>query len=448
MLAHPRSGHPCKVDAADRHAPFARRIELAQHQKQTALAGAGSAEDAEAAPRRDRERHIVQHVRTRLIAERHMVEHDVPVHRGLLCVRRVLLDRRIQNFADTRNRNARLAHLRDDAAKPPHRPDDHGIVDGERHKVALGHLAAHAEQTADHHDQHCLDAGRRIANRPEIRQRLAQAHPERRIFLILLFKPLTLKIFAAKRTHHAHAGQVLLRDRREHALALVAGREPVADAVVEQHRIAHDDREHQPRYERQFPVHQRHTRQRQHDHRDHAEHRDELLLKELLDALHVRRAALDDVAGRIFRVPRPRQVLNVPIEQITARLDECFARLCAVEIRQKAEHCREQTDAHQHRGRNPECTTNMLRPAERRNDPFRRPDMHRCVPDERVYAHADDLRDEQLAARKHQARHDADQKIAPASMQKPEQCAPITRLLRSLIQALPLAFHQSKLLRQ
>ena len=38
------------------------------------------------------------------------------------------------------------------------------------------------------------------------------------IFLILLFKPLALKIFAAKRTHHAHAGQILLRDRREHAL--------------------------------------------------------------------------------------------------------------------------------------------------------------------------------------------------------------------------------------
>ena len=59
-------------------------------------------------------------------------------------------------------------------------------------------------------------------------------------------------------------------------------------------------------------------------------------MKELLDALHVRRAALDDVAGRIFRVPRPRQVpqkdaLSVNyVEEAARELGEKLGRPCRI----------------------------------------------------------------------------------------------------------------------
>ena len=143
-------------------------------------------------------------------------------------------------------------------------------------------------------------------------------------------------------------------------------------------------------------------------------------------------------------MPRPRQVLDVPVEQVAAGFHECFARLCRVQVRQKAEDRRKCADRQQRRCGKPQGAADMLRPAEQRRNARRRRVFHGRAADERVHAHADDLRDDQLTARKEQPRNDADCKIAPASMQKPEHRAPVSCLLLLLLQFLSSLPWESK----
>ena len=425
MVAHPGCGHIGQILPADRHAALRRRVEPAQHQQEATLAGAGAAQNAEARPGGNGEGHVGKHVRPRLIAERNMVEDDIAVHGQLLRVRPVLLAGGVENFTDTGHGNARLAHLGDHAAQTAHGGNAHGVIDGEGDELALGHFAAHAQNAADQHDEHRLDAGRRVADGPEVRKRAAQAHPERGIVLILLFKALPLVFLAAKGAHYAHAGQILLRDGGQHALGFVAGGVALPDGVVEQQRIDDDDREHDRRHERQLPVHKRHAHERKHDHCHSAEHGDELLFKEGLDTLNVRGAALDDIAGGVLHMPLPRQVLDVVVQQVPAGLDECFARLGAVDIHAVAHDGREKPKSRHKNRRDPEVLPQIRRAAERFDDRPRRRGLHRGLPDQGVDAHADDLRNDQLTKRKEQACGNAGGKIPPAAVQQPRKRPPV-----------------------
>lgn len=87
-----------------------------------------------------------------------MVEDDIAVHGELFRVRPVLLAGGVENFADTGHGDARLAHLGDHAAQTAHGGNAHGVIDGEGDELALGHFAAHAQNAADQHNKHRLDA--------------------------------------------------------------------------------------------------------------------------------------------------------------------------------------------------------------------------------------------------------------------------------------------------
>ena len=350
-----------------------------------------------------------------------MLEGDIAVHRLFLRVGRVPLDRCIEHLGDTRDGDACLAHFGNDPAEAAHRPDDHTVINGEGDEVALRHFAAHAQKASEDHDKHRLKTARHIADCPEIRHHAAELDPEAGVFLILLLEALALELLLPERAHHAHAGQIFLCNGGEHALRLVALREAVADGVVEQDGIGHDDREHDDWHQRQLPVHEQHTHQRQHDQHQNAENRHELLLKEGLDALHIGGTALDDIAGRIGHVPLPRKMLDVMIQQIAARFHERFAGLCAVKVHAVAEQRRDQAQRSHDRRRDPHMPPDILHAAEALDPPADRRDAHRLFPDERVHAHTDDLRDDQLTGRKDQSRQDAGRKISPASMQKPEE---------------------------
>ena len=359
-----------------------------------------------------------------------MVEDDIAVHRLGRSAGLILLARGVQHLRDAGDRYTHLAHLRDHAAKTADRRDAHRVIDGEGHELALCHLAAHAQKTSQHHDEHGLDAGRGVADGPEVRKRPAEPDPEGGIVLVLRFKALPLIFLPAEGAHDAHAGQILLRDGRQHALRLVAGGEALADGVMEQQRIDDDHRKQNCRDQRQLPVHQRHAHEREYDHGEHPEDGDELLFKEGLDALDVRRAALDDIARGVFHVPFPRQVLDVVVQKIPARLDERLARLGAVEVHAVAHQGRQQTEAGHHGRRDPQILPEVVHPAQRLHDGPGRRDLHRAGPDQRVHAHADDLRDDELKRRKEQARGDAGDKIPPAAVQQLPEHTPVRAVFR------------------
>ena len=441
MVAYPCRRHVRQIFPADHHAALRRCIEPAQKQQQAALAGAGTAQNAEAGPGGNGEGHVREYIRPRLITERNVVEDDVAVHGQLLRVRLVLFTGGVENFANTGYGDARLAHFGDHAAQTAHGRNAHGVVNGEGDELALGHFAAHAQNAADQHNKHRLDAGRRVADSPEVRKRAAQTHPERGIVLVLLFKALPLVFLAAKGAHNAHAGQVLLRDGRQHALGFVAGSVALTDGVVEQQRIDNDDREHDRRHERQLPVHKRHAHEREHNHRHGAEHGDELLFKEGLDALNVRGAALDDIAGGVLHMPLPRQVLDVMIQKIPAGLDERFARLGTVDVHAVAHDSRQQPEP-RHKGcREPQVLPQIGCAAECSDDWTRCRRLYGGLTDQGIDAHADDLRNDQFAERKEQACGDAGGKIPPASAQQPRKRPPVGTFFL-LFQRIRLAFFE------
>ena len=160
-----------------------------------------------------------------------MLKYDIPVHGRRLRIRHILLRLRIQNLGEPVDRNARLAHLRNYAPEPPDGRNEHRVIKRERDKLPLRHIAADAQDTAEHDDQHHLQTARHVAHRPELRERVAELHPEIRVDLILLLKALALERFSSERAHDTHARQVFLRNRRQNALRLVAVTKAAADQV-------------------------------------------------------------------------------------------------------------------------------------------------------------------------------------------------------------------------
>ena len=162
---------------------------------------------------------------------------NVLVHGSYLRPRHVFLYRRVQNLCQPVDGHARLAHLRDDAAEPADGRNEHRVIKGKRNKLALCHIAVYAQNASEHDDQHHLQAARYIADRPELRERIAELHPEARILLILRLKAFALKFLPPERAHHTHTREILLRDRRQNALGFVAVCKSLTDFVVEQKRI-------------------------------------------------------------------------------------------------------------------------------------------------------------------------------------------------------------------
>ena len=179
----------------------------------------------------------MQDLGARFIGKRHVRKGNVLVHGSYLRPRRVFLYRRVQNLCQPVDGHARLAHLRDHAPEPPNRRNEHRVIKGKRNKLALCHIAVYAQNASEHHDQHHLQAARYIADRPELRERIAELHPKVRILLILRLKAFSLKLLPAKRAHHTHTREILLRDGRQNALGLVAVCKSLADLIVEQQRI-------------------------------------------------------------------------------------------------------------------------------------------------------------------------------------------------------------------
>ena len=81
--------------------------------------------------------------------------------------------------------------------------------------------------------------------------------------------------------------------------------------------IAHDDGNAGQRHHGKPPVHAEHEAQTQHQQHRDPEKLHQLLGNKVADHIHVGSAALDDVAGLVFHVPREGQALDMG-EQIVA----------------------------------------------------------------------------------------------------------------------------------
>ena len=114
---------------------------------------------------------------------------------------------------------------------------------------------------------------------------------------VALAKALDLELLPSESPHHANAGEVLLQHRRHGRFGLVHLEEDPLHPREERHR-AQDDERHQAHRQHRQPLiapeqHRRHDRQQQHG----ATNLHHLRRQEHAHGLHIRAAALHEVAG-------------------------------------------------------------------------------------------------------------------------------------------------------
>ncbi len=116
-----------EVDAVDEDAAALRHIEPLDQLCKGAFAGTGGADDADHLAGGNVESDILEHFRSvDAVAERDVLEPDVADQRGKRGLRRVVgrLDRRVENIAQPRDRQARLMKVLPQPGEPQHRRAD------------------------------------------------------------------------------------------------------------------------------------------------------------------------------------------------------------------------------------------------------------------------------------------------------------------------------------
>ena len=221
-----------------------------------------------------------------------------------------------------------------------------------------------AEYRAEDHHQHNLNAGEQVRRAPEPAEYPGHLHPKGGVVVVLLLELINFRAFQTECPNHPHAGEVLLGHSREFALVFVAFLPALVDALVEVHRIENDQRHRDQRQQSQFHVHRQHKGNRQHQHNHNAENGGQLLRKEVFHRIDVRGAALDDVAGAVFHVPREGQVLDVTEETVTHGLDQSFRGAGVTHPEAKLGHHLEGSDYNHRQGQNPQILPQIRKTAE------------------------------------------------------------------------------------
>ena len=151
---------------------------------------------------------------------------------------------------------------------------------------------------------------------------MGHVNPEIRVDLVSLLKALAFSGFRRERPHDAHARQILLHSGGDFALLFVALHKSFFHFLAEEDGVRQDegDRRHSDGSHRD--VHREHEgNSHRHEDRD-AQYGGELLRNKRADAVHVRGAALEDVAGVVLHVPGERQAGDVRKQLVAHALDE------------------------------------------------------------------------------------------------------------------------------
>ncbi len=290
--------------------------------RQRGFSAPRAAEDGEGAAGRNREIHAFQDRLLPAVAEGHMAERDVAVHRGFQGARRVFFLLRGENLCHALGGDAGLAHLGQHAPQAADGPRQSRVVEHEGQKFAERDAPAHGFGDARDGHREDLQADNQVAGPPVQAQQGAQANPEARKALVQSVEPADFKALAPEGPHHPHAGQVFLHVGGKLPLRLVRRAEPPGDFEVKHARIRPDGRQKRAGDQRDFPVHRKHGAQRDRHQEDDAEHLQQLRADKLADDFHVGSAALDDFARLVPAVPGKRQLLDVLEQPVAERFDK------------------------------------------------------------------------------------------------------------------------------
>ena len=293
--------------------PAAVGIVLARDQcRQRRLAAAARPDEGDALSGRDVQVDAVEHGRAGGVAEADVVEADVTVQVGQLERVRGVGDRRLQveHAEDALDPGAGLLAHGEDAGQLPGRRGELADVGREGQERADRDRAVQGEQAAEDEDRHLRDGRDRLEQRLVARLQAHRAQARTVEPLGGRGEPAELALLLAEGLDHAHAGDALVDDLGDVALALLPvprGREhPPPHPVGDGEQRRDDDEREQSQQRRE----DEHHHQRQQHHQHVAGHQ----RQEVQQTLHQRRVGVgagDQLTGR-----HPRQRCEVHALQV------------------------------------------------------------------------------------------------------------------------------------
>ena len=300
--------HPANGNAA---AAFRKLVQPVQQIHQGGFSAAGRPQNSESGSGRNGQVDSLQDFLGFVVTERNIPEDNVPIHGRGLGIGGVFFRLCSQNFQQTAHGNPGLAQLAENSSKVTDGPHQHGIIGHKCQKLAVGQIARSGLKTAGHHNDHDLKTGKEITDAPVQPQQMAQPYPHIGELVVFLFKPVDFKPFPAKRTHHPHASEILLRNGGQFTLCFIGFLKPMANPIEKQCRVQNHHRHKGQGNERKGDVHGKHDNQRCNNQKNGANQFQQLVNEEIPDDIYITGTALDDVAGLVGAVPLIGELLDM-----------------------------------------------------------------------------------------------------------------------------------------
>ena len=387
----------CAADLIDVHAAdgdsaaaLLQIVQTIEQMHQRRFSAAGSSQNGKGLACWNGEGNIVQHRLLVFIAEGHMLKADVTVHRRGQRLRRVLLRLSVQDIADTADRNAGFAHLCQNFSQRTHRPVEGCIIRNKRQKFTQRDFAVDCADGSDCNDRQHLQSGDQVTGAPIGGHHMSQANPKLRKGIVLFVKAFDFKILPSKCTDHPHTGQVFLYRRRQFSFGDVGVHKAVGDLPLKIEGVKNDDWDKNHRNQRNLYIHRKHDAHSHHNQKDDTEYFYHLCTDKVADDLDVGGAALDNLAGLMRGMPGKRQLLDMPEQFVTQRLDRALGGFSCVEAGKKAEYAG-QHRCHQHCGSCKQQDTFDIALHQTVQTQSLKPSWHLPAADNRIYGHADNL---------------------------------------------------------
>ena len=271
----------------------------------------------------------MQHLVFFFILKRHVVKNEFAAY----AVGRVVIAviQRFAVFLDDLHhpviRDQPAGHVHDKASQAAQGIYDPDQQPGVSHVVADRYLAADGHHRAEQKTAQQLRAAENVGDRPEERVDGEQLLAAQEFVLVAAVEFFDLVCLAGECLHHAHAAQVLLQGGRKHRVLLLVGFIGFGDLLEENQRGCQDERHRDDREQRQA-----HIDLQQRDEVDDEEQRDApdadgLVVVKAAQRVHVRGAALDQLAGVGFGMVGEGQVLDVVVEVIAQAFNAAFSGL-------------------------------------------------------------------------------------------------------------------------
>ncbi len=256
-----------------------------------------------------------------------MPKFDLPLNRRLSLLWGVLLGAYRQNFPQTADGNPGLAHLADDPAQPPSGPSQHSVVHDKGNQSAARHIAFHRLPGAEEHDHSPLGHIDKIPQAPIKGHQPAHLNPPAGKLGVLRPKLVQRIAFPAKGFHHPDSSKIFLRHGGELALGFVRRAKPAADQPVKQPGIPHNDGNTRKSGGGQRRVDGKHQPKSADQHRHNAQQVGELSGGKIAHRVHIRGAALHNVAGLHAHMPAIRQALDMVKQPLAQGKGQALAEL-------------------------------------------------------------------------------------------------------------------------